>query len=245
MPPPRSRASAAHLRTDLGGASGALDRPTCALVDGVPTAALVVSYEGFHASDGLVRGTITLDSVDESVGPFTWVGSSSYTWSKATTAGVHTVAAVFRWANQGTRDGKVDAVTFTCPAPPDTTPPATPPPPATTTPPPAGAVLPETIASGTARLRGASGCAKQAFSARVSGRSIAAVAFYVDGRLMKNITSMRSAYRMTVRPGRYSTGRHKVVARVRFTAASGTQARRLRLTFRRCAQAAVAPRFTG
>jgi hypothetical protein len=125
-------------------------------------------------------------------------------------------------------------------AAPDTTPPAK-----TASPPPAGAVLPETIASGTARLRGASGCAKQAFSARVSGRSIAAVAFYVDGRLMKNITSMRSAYRMTVRPGRYSTGRHKVVARVRFTAASGTQSRRLRLTFRRCAQAAVAPRFTG
>jgi hypothetical protein len=30
-----------------------------------------------------------------------------------------------------------------------------------------------------------------------------------------------------------------------FTAASGTAARNLPLTFRRCAQGAVAPRFTG
>jgi len=38
---------------------------------------------------------------------------------------------------------------------------------------------------------------------------------------------------------------HKVVARVTFVEGSGTQARALPLTFRRCAQGAVAPRFTG
>ena len=51
------------------------------------------------------------------------------------------------------------------------------PPPPPDTPPRAGNVLPETIASGVARLRGPSGCVRQAFRARVSGRSIAAVAF--------------------------------------------------------------------
>jgi hypothetical protein len=48
-----------------------------------------------------------------------------------------------------------------------------------------------------------------------------------------------------VRPGRYGFGRHKIVARVRFTEASGTKARTLPLTFRRCAQGTVGPRFTG
>jgi hypothetical protein len=48
-----------------------------------------------------------------------------------------------------------------------------------------------------------------------------------------------------VNPKRYGFGRHKIVARVQFTPASGTAARKLPLTFRRCAQGAVAPRFTG
>jgi hypothetical protein len=111
--------------------------------------------------------------------------------------------------------------------------------------PPGGQVLPETIASGTARLRGPSGCVKQAFRAKVSGRSIASVAFYVDGRLVKVFNGKRSVYSIKVKPGRYGFGRHRVVARVRFVAESGTKARRLPLTFRRCAQGAVAPRFTG
>ncbi len=115
----------------------------------------------------------------------------------------------------------------------------------TTTPPPAGGVLPETVASGIARLRGPSGCVKQAFRAKVSGRSIAAVAFYVDGKLVKNMTGAQALYRMKLRPGRLGFGRHKLIARVTFATGSGTAARRLPLTFRRCAQDAVAPRFTG
>ena len=94
-------------------------------------------------------------------------------------------------------------------------------------------------------LRGPGGCVRQAFRARVSGRSIAAVAFYVDGKLVKNMTGERAVYRLKVRPGRFGFGRHKLIARVTFATGSGTQARRLPLTFRRCAQDAVAPRFTG
>jgi hypothetical protein len=150
-----------------------------------------------------------------------------------------------------------DTHTFTVPPPstPPTTPPTTPPatPPATTppsstpgtTPPGGSGVLPETVVSGRAALRGPSGCVKQAFRARVRGRSIAAVTFFVDGRRVKRIAGSRSVYRLKVRPSRYGFGRHQIVARVEFTAASGTDTRRLRLTFRRCAQGTVAPRFTG
>jgi hypothetical protein len=114
-------------------------------------------------------------------------------------------------------------------------------PPGTT---PDGEVLPETIVSGRAQLRGPSGCVKQAFRARVSGRSIASVTFFVDGRKVKTVRR-GSAFSLKVNPAKYGLGRHKVVAVVRFTAESGTKARRLPLTFRRCAQGAVAPRFTG
>jgi uncharacterized repeat protein (TIGR01451 family) len=115
-------------------------------------------------------------------------------------------------------------------------------PPATT---PSGAVLPATIVSGLARLRGPSGCVDRSFRARVTGRSIASVAFYVDGELVKRFTGARASYSIKVRPRGLGFGRHRVVARVTFLAASGTPARRLPLTFRRCAQATVTPRFTG
>jgi hypothetical protein len=143
-----------------------------------------------------------------------------------------------------------DPHTFTVPppgSPPGDNPPGANPPSSTpnVVPPPGGGVLPVSIASGRASLRGPSGCVKQAFKARVSGRSIASVTFYVDGRKVKTISGKRAAYVLQVRPGRYGFGRHKIVARVQFTAASGTKARRIPLTFRRCAQGAVAPRFTG
>ena len=130
--------------------------------------------------------------------------------------------------------------TFTVP-PPSVTPPSKP----NVVPPGDSGVLPEDIVSGRAALRGPSGCVKQAFRARVRGRSIASVTFSIDGRKIKTIRGQRSVYSVKVRPGRLGFARHKLIARVRFTAASGTPARSLRLTFRRCAQGAVAPRFTG
>jgi plastocyanin len=108
-----------------------------------------------------------------------------------------------------------------------------------------GGVLPVSVASGRAALRGPSGCVKKAFRARVRGRSIASVTFSVDGKKVKTFGGGKSAYSLKVRPGRYGFGRHKIVARVRFTEASGTKARTLPLTFRRCAQGTVGPRFTG
>jgi len=109
---------------------------------------------------------------------------------------------------------------------------------------PAGGTLPETIVSGIARLNGPSGCVKQAFRARVSGRSIEAVAFFVDGKLAAvhryacGLLDQGPAGAVRLRPP-------QGVARVTFVEGSGTQARALPLTFPRCAQGAVAPRFTG
>ena len=79
----------------------------------------------------------------------------------------------------------------------------------------------------------------------MTGRSIASVTFFVDGKLVKRFTGARASYSIKVNPKALGFGRHKVVARIKFTAASGTKARRLPLTFRRCARQAIAPRFTG
>ena len=62
---------------------------------------------------------------------------------------------------------------------------------------------------------------------RCSGRSIAAVAFYVDGKLVKSFTGARASTRPDLKPARYGFGRHQLVAHVTFAAGSGTQARRL------------------
>lgn len=123
--------------------------------------------------------------------------------------------------------------------------PLTQPAPPAIAPPPGGGVLPEETLSGEARMLGPSGCVKQAFRARVTGRSIASVAFFVDGRLVKRITGARDVYSVRVHPRSLGLGRHRVVARVKFESASGTAPQRFRLTFRRCAQQQVAPRFTG
>ena len=110
---------------------------------------------------------------------------------------------------------------------------------------PGGGLLPESIVSGLARLRGPSGCVKQAFRARVRGRSIASVTFFVDGKLVKRINGKRTRYAVKIQPEQLRLRPPPRRRARQFIAASGTAARRLPLTFRRCAQGAVAPRFTG
>lgn len=134
--------------------------------------------------------------------------------------------------------------------PPGTTPPTCPPPtsstPATVTPVvPASGTLPETVLSGRARLNGPSGCVKRAFRATVRGRSIASVVFFVDGKLVKRYSRGGNSFSIKVKPRGLGFGRHRIVARVRFDADSGTRARRIPLTFQRCARQVVQPRFTG
>jgi uncharacterized repeat protein (TIGR01451 family) len=106
-------------------------------------------------------------------------------------------------------------------------------------------VLPQTVLAGRAALRGPSGCVYGPFRARVNGRRIASVRFYVDGRLVKRIAGRRSSYSVRVSPRGLGVGTHRVTARVRFLPDSGASGRTLRLTFRRCARQTVGPRFTG
>jgi hypothetical protein len=113
------------------------------------------------------------------------------------------------------------------------------------TPPSSGGVLPETVLSGRARLSGPRQCVERTFRARVRGRSIARVRFFVDGELVKTVRGTRAVYKVRVSPRNFGYGRHRVVARVRFVEGSGTPARTLSLTFRRCRQQVVQPRFTG
>jgi len=176
----------------------------------------------------------------------TWTYSCAMATAVGQTLAKNTATATGTNADQKSATATDDAeIPLTQPqtpgggTPPTVTPDAVPP--AAT---PDGGVLPESIVSGRAQLRGPSGCVKQAFRARVNGRSIASVTFYVDGRKIKTV-GRGGPFTLKVNPKRYGLGRHKLVALVRFTAASGTNARKLPLTFRRCAQGAVAPRFTG
>lgn len=220
---------------------------TCELVNNVPTATFNVSFKEFEDTSKPVSGTIWVDGKPNAVQPFTWPGQDyTLVWKQATTPGTHTIKGEFTWPNQNDYNGKAEA-TVTCPAP--AAPPATPAgggsPPAGGGAPPASGTLPKSIKSGRARLRGASGCMQKTFSAKVRGRSIASVVFYVDGRQVKRISGKHGVYSVKVKPRRYAIGRHRIVARVEFVTGSGTQPRELSMMFRRCAQGAVSPRFTG
>ena len=114
--------------------------------------------------------------------------------------------------------------------------------------PPLTDVLPEVVRSpGTARLTGKSGCVGRAFTARVTGKSIVKVVFRIDGKAVKTLTKPNSGSRFTykVDPRKFKAGAHRLEATVSFTKASGTKAKRLRVTFLRCARKVAPPRFTG
>jgi uncharacterized repeat protein (TIGR01451 family) len=103
----------------------------------------------------------------------------------------------------------------------------------------------QTTPSGTARLRGPSGCVRDAFVARVSGRSIRRVTVKVDGRVVKRFKKAANRYRYRVRPGRFGDGLHRLSARVAFLSGSGTRPRTLRMVFERCQRPVIVPPFTG
>jgi hypothetical protein len=87
-----------------------------------------------------------------------------------------------------------------------------------------------------ARLHGAAGCVDGTLSAEVRGRHVKRVRFLVDGHQV--------SYRHRVATGRYAlrhpvaalpAGRHRLVAKVRFTRRSGLKPAVLRMSFSRCA----------
>src|SRR3954447_14474570 len=103
-------------------------------------------------------------------------------------------------------------------------------------------------ARGTAALRGPRACPRTtSVSATVTGRQIRRVTFFVGGKQVKTVTKADRNGRWTLklRTSSLRRGANAVVARVQFTAASGTKTRSLRITVTRCAARAVQPQFTG
>jgi len=101
--------------------------------------------------------------------------------------------------------------------------------------------------AGTARLSGPTGCVTQNFNVTVTSRQIRRVDFYLDGRRVKTLTKPNRGKRfvLPVRPNRLRRGTHRITAVTRFTGASKTRSRTMRVVFQRCGRAARAPRFTG
>lgn len=118
----------------------------------------------------------------------------------------------------------------------------------TVTPPGVGGTTPGSPGT-TPRLRGPTRCVNAPFSVRATGRGIAQVTFYVDGKRRSTVKARpgRTVFSLRVNPSRYSSRVHRVIARISYTAASGRPARTLRVVYQRCARAGVTspPRFTG
>jgi hypothetical protein len=101
------------------------------------------------------------------------------------------------------------------------------------------------------QLGGPRRCVGGPFTARITGREIAQVTFFVDGKRRRtvNATPGRTVFSLRVDPRGQSSVVHRITARVRFTAGSGAKARTLRLLYQRCSTAGAGvtppPRFTG
>jgi hypothetical protein len=80
----------------------------------------------------------------------------------------------------------------------------------------------------------------------VRGSQISRVVFKVDGKRVGSVRRAQSGrvYSISINPSRYSEGSHLVTAKVRFTAESNTEPKKLRARFVRCARR-VDPAFTG
>jgi Ice-binding-like len=103
----------------------------------------------------------------------------------------------------------------------------------------------------TARLTGPRRCVEGPFRARVSGRKIAQVTFFVDGKRRQAVkaTRGRTVFPVRVNPLVQGFAVHRITAKVHFVAGSGAKARTLRLVYQRCSVAGAGvtppPRFTG
>ena len=113
--------------------------------------------------------------------------------------------------------------------------------------PPAQIIATERATPGSARLLGPSGCAAKAFTARVRGTKVKTVTFVLDGKMIKRFTKTKKSgiYPVRINPQKMQIGVHRLVVSVTFQKGSGTKAKKLRLSFQRCARKLAVPRFTG
>ena len=94
-----------------------------------------------------------------------------------------------------------------------------------------------------ARLSGPRRCVGAPFRARVSGREITRVTFFVDAKRRQTVkaTGGQTVFSLRVNPLGQNFGVHRITAKVRFTAASGAKGRTLGLVYQRCSKAGVRP----
>jgi hypothetical protein len=109
------------------------------------------------------------------------------------------------------------------------------------------AVSPSRVRPGTARLIGPTACpTADVVVARVTGRSIARVTFYVDNRKVKTLRrpNRGSTWILSLRVRGLNYGVHRVKARVEFTRSSATKPKTMPISFSRCGGGAARPQFT-
>ncbi|HZX53117.1 MAG TPA: carboxypeptidase regulatory-like domain-containing protein [Ilumatobacteraceae bacterium] len=113
---------------------------------------------------------------------------------------------------------------------------------------PAQLVLPARIIPGVARLSAKTGCiASKGFDARIRGRKMLRITFFIDGHAMKSVVRPKdnATYRYRVNVAKLKVGRHHLAVKVTFRSQSHTKSKTLRSTFQRCAAQRRAPAFTG
>lgn len=110
------------------------------------------------------------------------------------------------------------------------------------------AVSPARVRPGTAKLAGPTGCSTaDVVVARVTGRSIRRVTFFVDQKKVKTLRrpNRGSTWMLSLRLRGLEYGAHRVQARVEFAPSTQTKPKTLPMSFSRCGSGAVRPQFTG
>ena len=109
------------------------------------------------------------------------------------------------------------------------------------------AAAPNRVRPGSARLWGPRLPVSRPFTIFVTGHAIRSVRFYVDGRLTRTVGSRqgRTKFKLLIRPRGQSGGVHRVRAQITYGPDSATSVATRRLTYRRAATSARAPRFAG
>jgi hypothetical protein len=113
---------------------------------------------------------------------------------------------------------------------------------------PQAAVSPVHVRSGAAKLIGPTACpTADVVVARVTGRSIVRVTFFVDDKKVKTLDKPNRGrtWMLSMRLRGLKYGTHRVKARVEFARSSQTRPKTLPISFSRCGSGPVRPKFTG